>query len=162
MKSISHRQTPIHKMCKLSHVWLLATPWTAAYQAPPSMGFCGREGKAWCWRPCDMNCYYKTPVLGKWWLVVFSVKPSCFWNNHHVSEIFIHSLVNPNYSVTWATIRTTCESEKWVRCQLPCSRKIHRLSHFRGSWSQRWSWDSGSLGTYGNLWKRLLLLSFSH
>ena len=22
-----------------SHVWLLATPWTAAYQAPPSMGF---------------------------------------------------------------------------------------------------------------------------
>jgi len=23
----------------LSHVWLLATPWIAAYQAPPSMGF---------------------------------------------------------------------------------------------------------------------------
>ena len=23
----------------LSRVWLLATPWTAAYQAPPSMGF---------------------------------------------------------------------------------------------------------------------------
>ena len=23
----------------LSHVWLLATPWTEAYQAPPSMGF---------------------------------------------------------------------------------------------------------------------------
>ena len=23
----------------LSHVWLLATPWTAAYQAPSSMGF---------------------------------------------------------------------------------------------------------------------------
>ena len=23
----------------LSHVWLFATPWTAAYQAPPSMGF---------------------------------------------------------------------------------------------------------------------------
>ena len=23
----------------LSHVWLVATPWTAAYQAPPSMGF---------------------------------------------------------------------------------------------------------------------------
>ena len=27
----------------LSHVWLLATPWTAAYQAPPSMGF-SRQG----------------------------------------------------------------------------------------------------------------------
>ena len=23
----------------LSHIWLLGTPWTAAYQAPPSMGF---------------------------------------------------------------------------------------------------------------------------
>ena len=27
------------KMKSLSRVWLLATPWTAAYQAPPSMGF---------------------------------------------------------------------------------------------------------------------------
>ena len=27
----------------LSRVWLSATPWTAAYQAPPSMGFSGQE-----------------------------------------------------------------------------------------------------------------------
>ena len=27
----------------LSHVWLLATPWTAAYQAPPTMGFSRQE-----------------------------------------------------------------------------------------------------------------------
>ena len=27
------------KVNSLSHVWLLATPWTEAYQAPPSMGF---------------------------------------------------------------------------------------------------------------------------
>ena len=27
----------------LSHVWLLATPWTAAYRAPPSMGFSRQE-----------------------------------------------------------------------------------------------------------------------
>ena len=27
------------KVKLLSHVWLLATPWTVAYQAPPSMGF---------------------------------------------------------------------------------------------------------------------------
>ena len=30
------------KVKSLSHVWLLATLWTAAYQAPPSMGF-GRQ-----------------------------------------------------------------------------------------------------------------------
>ena len=31
------------KVKLLSHVWLLATPWTAAYQASPSMGFCRQE-----------------------------------------------------------------------------------------------------------------------
>ena len=33
----------------LSCVWLLATPWTAAYQAPPSMGFSRQE--YWSWVP---------------------------------------------------------------------------------------------------------------
>ena len=33
------------KVKLLSRVRLLATPWTAAYQAPPSMGFCRQE----CW-----------------------------------------------------------------------------------------------------------------
>ena len=31
------------KVKSLSRVWLLATPWTAAYQAPPSVGF-SRQG----------------------------------------------------------------------------------------------------------------------
>ena len=31
------------KVKSLSHVWLLVTPWTAAYQAPPSMRFSRRE-----------------------------------------------------------------------------------------------------------------------
>ena len=31
------------KVKSLSHVWLLATPWTAAYQAPPYMGFARLE-----------------------------------------------------------------------------------------------------------------------
>ena len=31
------------KVRSLSHVWLLATPWTTAYQAPLSMGFSMRE-----------------------------------------------------------------------------------------------------------------------
>ena len=31
------------KVKSLSHVWLLATPWTAAYQATPSMGFSRQE-----------------------------------------------------------------------------------------------------------------------
>ena len=31
------------KVKSFSRVWLLATPWTAAYQAPPSMGFSRQE-----------------------------------------------------------------------------------------------------------------------
>ena len=31
------------KVKSLSHVWLFVTPWTAAYQAPPSMGFSRQE-----------------------------------------------------------------------------------------------------------------------
>ena len=31
------------KVKSLSRVWLLATPWTVAYQAPPSMGFPRQE-----------------------------------------------------------------------------------------------------------------------
>ena len=31
------------KVKSLSRVWLLATPWTAAYQAPPSIGFSRQE-----------------------------------------------------------------------------------------------------------------------
>ena len=31
------------KVKLLSHVWLLATPWTAAHQASPSMGFSRQE-----------------------------------------------------------------------------------------------------------------------
>ena len=37
------------KVKSLSRVWLLATPWTAAHQAPPSMGF-PRQGY-WSWVP---------------------------------------------------------------------------------------------------------------
>ena len=37
------------KVKSLSRVWLLATPWTAAHQAPPSMGFSRQE--YWSWVP---------------------------------------------------------------------------------------------------------------
>ena len=39
-------------MKSLSHVRLLATPWTAAYQAPLSMGFSRHSLKEW---PCSLN-----------------------------------------------------------------------------------------------------------
>ena len=52
------------KMKSLSRVWLLATPWTAAYQTPWSMGFSRQE--YWSGLPVlspDLQCYI-TPFLG--------------------------------------------------------------------------------------------------
>ena len=56
----------------LSHVWLLATPWTAAYQAPPSMGYSRHE--YWSGVPLPSPSYneilwqtYKTDYYRKVW-----------------------------------------------------------------------------------------------
>ena len=48
------------KMKSFSRVWLLATPWTAAYQAPPSMGFSRQE--YWSGVPLPSPCPYMTTV----------------------------------------------------------------------------------------------------
>ena len=39
----SHQASEKVKRKSLSRVWLFATPWTAAHQAPPSMGFSRQE-----------------------------------------------------------------------------------------------------------------------
>ena len=44
------------KVKSLSRFWLLATPWTAAYQAPPSMGFSRQE--YWSGVPLPSLDYY--------------------------------------------------------------------------------------------------------
>ena len=47
----------------VSRVWLFTTPWTAAYHAPPFMGFCY---SIWFWRLCPWRscssvCWYVAP-----------------------------------------------------------------------------------------------------
>ena len=51
-------------LSRFSHVWLCATPWTAAYQAPPSMGFSRQEywsglplPSPWCKNSRRYNIY---------------------------------------------------------------------------------------------------------
>ena len=48
------------KMKSLSHVRLLATPWTAAYQAPPSMGFSRQE--YWSGVPFPTNLEWSVKI----------------------------------------------------------------------------------------------------
>ena len=55
----------------LSRVWLFATPWTAAYQAPPSMGFARQEYwseeplASWLWLYSN-SLSYNTRVFPLW------------------------------------------------------------------------------------------------
>ena len=54
------------KVKSLSRVWLFATPWTAAHQAPPSMGFSRQE--YWTGCHCLLWMYvYKTESLLYTW-----------------------------------------------------------------------------------------------
>ena len=46
--SFSNAQKWKVKVKSFSHVWLLATPWTAAHQAPPSLGFSRQEYWSGC------------------------------------------------------------------------------------------------------------------
>ena len=63
------------KVKSLSHVRLLATPWTAAYQAPPSMG--PSRQKYWSWVPLPSPSLrlnnLKASNLTKWDKVSLSV-----------------------------------------------------------------------------------------
>ena len=57
------------KVKSLSRVQLLATPWTSAYQAPPSMGFSRQE--YWSWVPLPSSPL--APVEGpEYWLLLTS------------------------------------------------------------------------------------------
>ena len=60
------------KVKSLSRVWVWATPWTAAHQAPPSVGFSRQE----CWSGCQREALghrYSPPseCLGSSWRSYF-------------------------------------------------------------------------------------------
>ena len=66
------------------HVRLLATPWTAAYQAPPSMEFSRQE--YWSGLPLPSQCLLKTPTVSscdsQWADVTPGEKnPGIFWSS---------------------------------------------------------------------------------
>ena len=50
------------KVKSVSRVWLLATPWTAAHQAPPSTGFSMQE----CWSGVPLPLPVGTARLSQW------------------------------------------------------------------------------------------------
>ena len=54
------------KVKSLSRAWLLATPWAAAYQAPPSMGFSRQEYWSGVPLPSPESKSTPTPIKKPW------------------------------------------------------------------------------------------------
>ena len=92
------------KVKSLSRVRLLATPWTAAHQAPPSMGFSRQED--WSGVPllqvtCALICFLGVPeaalqveVLG-WALLVLNLYSiMCFRNGSFITLILKNSHID--------------------------------------------------------------------
>jgi len=79
------------KVKSLSRVWLLATSWTAAYQAPLSMGF-SRQG---CWSgvPSWKNHKWKRHVPPMFTAALFTIartwkQPRCPLDNEWINKIW--------------------------------------------------------------------------
>ena len=64
------------KVKSLSRVWLLATSWTAAYQAPPSMGFSRQEYWSGVPLPSPNSCLENPMNRGVWWASVHGATKS--------------------------------------------------------------------------------------
>ena len=87
------------KMKSLSHVWLFTTPWTAAHQAPPSMGFSRQE--YWSGVPSPLPLKSRTPQSHPWRLGSASSKLLLvliyLLTSSHQSQMFLmaSTRVNP-------------------------------------------------------------------
>ena len=69
------------KVKSLSRAWLLATPWTAAYQAPPPMGFSRQE----CWSGVPLPSPMTILLLAKNKKILWQRSP--FFQQFYISSI---------------------------------------------------------------------------
>ena len=83
-----------------SNVWLCATPWTAAYQAPPPMGFSRQE-------------YWSGVPLPSLSLPLRSIQSRVKWN---LQSDAIRYLVEVQ--------RDICAERRQLKCALKCERRI--------------------------------------
>ena len=80
------------KVKLLSRIWLLATPWTAAYQAPPSMGFSRQE--YWSGVPLPSLSLFLVKYFWRIWLHIIILPSMCFNLFFIISLIFYLNWLN--------------------------------------------------------------------
>ena len=103
------------KVESLSCVQLLATPWTAAHQAPPSMGFSRQEYWSGVPLPSPLNLWI---VFNQFWqildphLVIYClfILSSLFWGSSYVYPKRFHVFYTSNmlFSVFFSSFWSVC------------------------------------------------------
>ena len=81
------------KVKSFSRVWLFATPWTAAYQAPLSMGFSRQE--FWSGVPSPSPWYLFSMVTSALFFIIFLYSAYC-WSTYLLDFCFL----SQNYLLT--------------------------------------------------------------
>ena len=88
----------------LSHFQLLATPWTAAYQPPPSMGFSRQE--YWSGVPLPSLCQWAIPSYSvSHFLPVSFLNCLCPWkssSNVSASTLYQHALLSDDICISYS------------------------------------------------------------
>ena len=92
------------KMTSLSRVQFLATPWTAAYQAPPSKGFSRQE----YWSGLSLTSPSRPSTLMK-----YTVQFSCSFTSNSLWPHGLQHARLPCSSLTPRTCSNLCPSSQW-------------------------------------------------
>ena len=130
------------KVKSLSPIWLLATPWTAAYQAPPSMGFPRQEH--WSGVPlplCTSNLqkeynlsfHTHTHNYVSWWMCDLTW---LWWSFHNA---YIYQII------TWYTLNIYSLNGQWYLNKTGAKERECKESHFQKTSSKpaalvKWIW----------------------
>ena len=121
------------KVKSLSRVQLLATPWTAAYQAPPSMGFSRQE----YWGAIAFSAIDTRSVLNLfyWNIVVYNVLISGVQQSDSVTHTYIYLLFHIlfhygllqyiKYSSLCCIIETCCLSILYIVVRMCWSQTLN-------------------------------------
>ena len=127
------------KVKLFSCVWLFATPWTAAYQAPPSMGFSRQE--YWSGVPLPSLVLWLNISIKKikiWDFITFEItvalmsggssgssEPNASSNSHF--SIFKNKIIMNNHNYFPAVIK----KQKWFMYLLTLKKTGERIIHFK-------------------------------
>ena len=109
------------KVKSLSRVWLLATPWTAAYQAPPSMGFSRQE----CWSGVplpSLNLLANLPCFP-----LYIPKADCLLSPRSTESLCLETQMNPREDlVVMKPQLTTYPMSSKVSQRAPSTQSLDR------------------------------------